>query len=139
MFRVYLDVHFSSLQSITMKKQLSLLALLALGVPVASAATLDLGLVLDQQHDFGYTENQNIMVEGFKFQESLATDLVAPTTPVDFLMKTPILKDAKDMAVGEYYILLGTQPMKNYISGENFAALRDELLELPAYTTMDLE
>lgn len=122
-----------------MKKQLSLLALLALGVPVASAATLDLGLVLDQQHDFGYTENQNIMVEGFKFQESLATDLVAPTTPVDFLMKTPILKDAKDMAVGEYYILLGTQPMKNYISGENFAALRDELLELPAYTTMDLE
>ncbi len=114
-----------------MKKQLSLLALLALGTSFASAATLDLGLVFDQQREFGYTENQNITVEGFKTAETATTS--------EFLIKTPILKDAKDVAVGEYYILLGKQPMKNYQTGESALLLRNDLLELPAYTTMDLE
>lgn len=114
-----------------MKKQLSLLALLALGISFASAATLDLGLVFDQQREFGYTENQNIRVEGFK-----TTDTA--TTP-EFFIKTPILKDAKDVAVGEYYILLGKQPIKNYLTGEGVSSLRQDLLELPPYTTMDLE
>lgn len=114
-----------------MKKQLSLLVLLALGISFASAATLDLGLVFDQQREFGYTENQNITVEGFKTLETA-------TTP-EFFIKTPILKDAKDVAVGEYYILLGKQPMKTYLAGEEASLLRKNLLELPAYTTMDLE
>ncbi|MBQ7616473.1 hypothetical protein IJS64_00330 [bacterium] len=47
-----------------MKKQLSLLTMLALGsAAVASAATLDLNLVFDGQREFGYSENQNITVE----------------------------------------------------------------------------
>lgn len=80
---------------------------------------------------FGYTENQNILVEGFQATGE------SPTT--GFLVKTPILKDAKDSAVGEYYVLLGKKPMKNYVSGEDVETQRKDLLELPVYSTMDIE
>lgn len=113
-----------------MKKQLSLLALLAMGTSIAAAGTLELDRVFDQQLGYGYTENQNIVVEGFQMTDPLVGN--------EFLLKTPILKDAKDWAVGEYYVLLGNKPMVNYLSGEEALNLRNELLELPLYSTMDI-
>lgn len=112
-----------------MKKGLSLLALVGMLTSVVSAATtLDLNYVFDQQRDFGYTENQNIRVEGFQWSdETLTTNL---------LIKTPILKDSKDVAVGEYFVLLGDKPISNYVYDQ---AARETLMELPVYTTMDLE
>ena len=115
-----------------MKKQLSLLALLALGAWAVSAANLDLNQVFDQNLGYGYTKNQNIQVLGF--QDSKGT-----ANPSKFLVKTPILKDAKDSAVGEYYVLLWDKPMMNYASGERSLNLRNDLLELPVYSTMDIE
>ena len=103
--------------------------MLALGsAAVASAATLDLNLVFDGQREFGYSENQNITVEWFQTKENSETP--------EFLVTTPILKDAKDEVVGEYYILLAEKPMSNYTAADS--AVRDELIELPAYETMDL-
>lgn len=81
-----------------MKKQLALLTLLTMGTSVAMAGTLELNQVFDQQLGYGYTENQNILVEGFQNTDPLAGN--------EFLIKTPILKDAKDVSVGEYYVLL---------------------------------
>ena len=115
-----------------MKKQLSLLALLALGAWAVSAANLDLNQVFDQNLGYGYTENQNIQALGFQ-------DANGTKNPSKFLVKTPILKDAKDSAVGEYYVLLWDKPMVNYISGERSLNLRNDLLELPVYSTMDIE
>ncbi|MBQ9554451.1 hypothetical protein IJU97_06010 [bacterium] len=112
-----------------MKKQLSLLTMLALGASVASAAVLDLNLVFDGERSFGYTENQNITIEGFQTKEDSVRS--------DFLITTPILKDSKDVAVGEYYILLGEKPMSTYVAGD--AVTRDDLVELPAFTTWDVE
>lgn len=114
-----------------MKKQLSLLALLALGTPIAFAGNLQLDQVFDQELGFGYTENQNILVEGFQITDD--------TTTSEFLLKTPILKDAKDSAVGEYYVLLGEKPIKDYVAWEEAQMLRNNLLELPVYSTMDIE
>lgn len=113
-----------------MKKHLALLAVVALATPIAFAADLQLDLVFDQPTGFGYTENQNIEVMGFASGDLGATD---------FLLKTPILKDAKDWAVGEYYVLLGSQPIVNYVAGQDATNLRKDLLELPKYSTIDLE
>ena len=111
-----------------MKKQLSLLTMLALGTSaVASAAVLDLNLVFDGQRDFGYTENQNVTIEGFQTKEE--------SKKSDFLITTPILKDSKDEPVGEYYVLLGEQPMSKYIGGD--AIVREGLIELPRFETFD--
>ena len=60
---------------------------------------LDLNQVFDQNLGYGYTENQNIQALGFQ-------DANGTKNPSKFLVKTPILKDAKDSAVGEYYVLL---------------------------------
>lgn len=114
-----------------MKKQLSLLAFLALSTSVVSAATLNLSSVFDEEHDFWYTENQNITVDGFQTKEDKVR--------VEFKLVTPILKDSKDVTVWEYYVLLWEQPMSNYLEGDAAAILRDDLVELPVFQTMDYE
>lgn len=116
---------------IAMKKQLSLLALLAVSTSVAVAGNLELGQVFDQSLGYGYTENQNITVVGFQSEGNSETK--------DFLVKTPILKNAADQPVGEYYVLLGKQPMVNYEKGDATLNLKNDLLELPVYSTMDVE
>ncbi len=93
-----------------MKKQLSLLALLAMGTSIAAAGTLELDRVFDQQFGYGYTENENIVVQGFQMNDALSD------SETHFLIRTPILQDAKDKAVGEYYVLLGEKPLVNYLS-----------------------
>lgn len=130
-FGIYLSIHFYLVMYIAMKKQLSLLALLTLGTSVAMAADLELGQVFNQSLEYGYTENQNISVEGFKSQENSQTK--------NFLIKTPILMSNGGAPVGDYYVLLGGKPMINYSKGNDALNLRNELLELPVYSTMDIE
>jgi hypothetical protein len=116
---------------IAMKKQLSLLTLLALGTSVVMAGDLELSQVFNKSLEYGYTENQNISVVGFQSGTNTQTK--------DFLIKTPILISNGDSPVGDYYVLLGKKPMINYEKGDNVLNLKNELLELPVYSTMDIE
>lgn len=107
-----------------MKKQLSIAMLLALGTSVVSAAWLDYGRVFDENHDFWYSNNVNISVEGFKTSED----------GKNFLKITsPVLRDSKDTAVGDYHIVLWEKPMQNYIDNK-----RDDLKELDVISIMDI-
>ena len=104
-FSIYLSVHFYLVMYIAMKKQLSLLTLLALGTSVVMAGDLELSQVFNKSLEYGYTENQNISVVGFQSGTNTQTK--------DFLIKTPILISNGDSPVGDYYVLLGKKPMIN--------------------------
>lgn len=107
-----------------MKKQLSIAMMLALGTSIVSAAWLDYGDVFDKNHDFGYSNNLNISVEGFETPDN-SESLLKITSPV--------LRDSKDTAVGEYHIILWEKPIQNYVAGK-----RDDLKELDAISIMDI-
>jgi len=108
-----------------MKKQLSLAMMLVLWTSIVSAAWLDYNRVFDEAHDFGYSNNVNISVVGFQTAEDGVNRLK---------ITSPVLRDSKDTAVGEYHIILWEKPIKNYIAGD-----RDELKELPVVSIMELD
>lgn len=108
-----------------MKKQLSLAMMLVLWTSIVTAAWLDYNRVFDEAHDFGYSNNVNISVVGFQTAED-GTNRLKITSPV--------LRDSKDTAVGEYHIILWEKPMKYYIAGD-----REELKELPTVSIMELD
>lgn len=106
-----------------MKKQLSLAALAVLGLSsVTSAAQplLNLDTVFGGKFDFGYTENQNITVQGFKpIQEGVEN------SEKEFVITTPFLKDAVDANVESYSVLLSQTPITEYTSGTKKPELID--------------
>lgn len=100
-----------------MKKTLSVAALAVVGLTsltYAAQPLLSLDRVFGDTFDFGYTENQNITVQGFGTGE--------------FIVTTPFLKDAVDASVETYSLVLGKQPMAQYATGENALGLRTELI-----------
>ena len=107
-----------------MKKQLSLLMLIWLWTSVVAAAGLDFNRVFDEVHDFGYSDNLNVAVEGFGVNENSETV---------FKITSPVLRDAKDTAVGEYHIVYGDKPIVNYIAGD-----RTDLKEFEPVSIMDI-
>ena len=109
-----------------MKKQLSLAMMLVLGTSIVSAAWLDYNRVFDEAHDFGYSDNVNISVVGFQTLED-GTNRLKITSPV--------LRDSKDTAVGEYHIVLWEKPIKNYIESSN----REDLKELDPVSIMEID
>ena len=108
-----------------MKKQLSLAMMLVLWTSIVSAAWLDYNRVFDENHDFGYSDNVNINIAGFQTTEDGINRL---------MITSPVLRDSKDTAVGEYHIVLWEKPIKNYTAEQ-----RDSLKELEPVSIMELD
>ncbi|MDO4713119.1 MAG: hypothetical protein Q4B28_00135 [bacterium] len=103
-----------------MKKQLSLAALAVLGLSsITSAAQplLNLDTVFGGKFDFGYTDNQNITVQGFQTE--------AENAEKTFVITTPFLKDAVDANVESYSVLLSQNLISEYTNGTRKAELID--------------
>ena len=103
-----------------MKKQISLAALAVIGLTTftyAATPLLNLDKVFsanpDKDFDFGYTENQNITVQGFKSAQEGTEN-----TNKNFLITSPFLKDAVDSDAETYTVLLGKNSMKSYMTGD---------------------
>ena len=108
-----------------MKKQLSLAMMLVLWTSIVSAAWLDYNNVFDENHDFGYSDNVNIDIIGFQTADDWTNRLK---------ITSPVLRDSKDTAVGEYHIVLWDKPIKNYTAEQ-----RDSLKELEPVMIMELD
>jgi len=108
-----------------MKKQLSLAMMLVLWTSIVSAAWVDYSRVFDERHDFGYTSNVNISIAGYETTEDASNV---------FKIESPVLRDGKDTAVGEYHIIIGEKPIKDYINDK-----RDELKDLREVQIMELD
>lgn len=108
-----------------MKKQLSLAMMLVLWTSIVSAAWVDYSRVFDERHDFGYTSNVNISIAGYETAEDSSNVLK---------IESPVLRDGKDTAVGEYHIIIGEKPIKNYIDDK-----RDDLKDLRQVQIMELD
>ena len=108
-----------------MKKQLSLAMMLVLWTSIVSAAWVDYSRVFDERHDFGYTSNVNISIAGYETAEDSSNV---------FKIESPVLRDGKDTAVGEYHIIIGEKPIKDYINDK-----RDELKDLREVQIMELD
>ena len=103
-----------------MKKQISLAALAVIGLTTftyAATPLLNLDKVFsanpDKDFDFGYTENQNIAVQGFKSAQEGTEN-----TNKSFVITSPFLKDAVDSDAETYTVLLGKNMMKTYFTGD---------------------
>ena len=103
-----------------MKKQISLAALAVVGLTTftyAATPLLNLDKVFsanpDKDFDFGYTENQNIAVQGFKSAQEGTEN-----TNKNFVITSPFLKDAVDSDAETYTVLLGKNMMKTYLTGD---------------------
>ena len=107
-----------------MKKQLSIVMLLWLGTSVVAAAWIDFNRAFDEVHDFGYSDNVNVAIEWFGVNEEGESI---------FKITSPVLRDSKDTAVGEYHIIYGDKPIVNYIAGD-----RSELKEFDPVSIMDI-
>ena len=101
-----------------MKKQISLAALAVIGLTTftyAATPLLNLDKVFsanpDKDFDFGYTENQNITVQGFKSAQEGTEN-----TNKNFVITSPFLKDAVDSDAETYTVLLGKNMMKTYLT-----------------------
>ena len=103
-----------------MKKQISLAALAVVGLTTftyAATPLLNLDKVFsanpDKDFDFGYTENQNITVQGFKSAQEGTEN-----TNKNFVITSPFLKDAVDSDAETYTVLLGKNMMRTYLTGD---------------------
>lgn len=106
-----------------MKKQLALAAMTVLSVSTALtyAATPVVNLanaLRGDKLDFGYTSTQDVTVKGFS-----ATSGDAATK--EFVITSPLLKDASDLEVNEYSILVSKNPIASYKSGTGELATAD--------------
>lgn len=105
-----------------MKKHLALAALITLATSTATyAATPVLNLdnaLRGKNLTFGYTETQNVTVKGFQTGSG-------DSKTKDFLITSPLLKDASDVEVEEYSILVSKKPIASYKVGSGELALAD--------------
>lgn len=115
-----------------MKKTLSLAALTVIGLSsvftyaAQSPAPVDLDNVFRTEFEFGYTENTNITVEGFK--STLSGEVETKT----FAVNTPFIKDAMDANAESYVLALSPYPMKDYLDGTRNPNLEE--ITLKQYT-----
>lgn len=103
-----------------MKKQISLAALAVIGLTTftyAATPLLNLKNVFPadptKSFEFGYTENQNITVQGFKPAKEGAEN-----AEKNFVITSPFLKDAYDADAESYTVLLGKNVMSSYVTGD---------------------
>ena len=103
-----------------MKKQISLAGLVAIGLTTftyAATPLLNLKNVFPadptKSFEFGYTENQNITVQGFKPAKEGAEN-----AEKNFVITSPFLKDAYDADAESYTVLLGKNVMSSYVTGD---------------------
>lgn len=105
-----------------MKKQLALAALITLASQAATyAATPVLNLenaLRGKSLTFGYTETQNVTVKGFQAGSG-------EEKSKDFLITSPLLKDASDVDVEEYSILISKKPISSFKEGSGELAVAD--------------
>ena len=105
-----------------MKKQLALAALITLASQAATyAATPVLNLenaLRGKSLTFGYTETQNVTVKGFQAGSG-------EEKSKDFLITSPLLKDASDVDVEEYSILISKKPISSFKEGSGELSVAD--------------
>ena len=105
-----------------MKKHLALAALISLATSTATyAATPVLNLdnaLRGKNLTFGYTETQNVTVKGFQNGSG-------DSKTKDFLIASPLLKDASDVEVEEYSILISKKPISSYKTASGELTLTD--------------